>query len=346
MRMPNAVRAEEKHMRVLFLLVILVLFAAVINGEDIDRVPEPGSVKPVGGVTGLLGCGPMRPGDPRADCVRELQKILRDRGAAIQPTGNYQEKTTEAVQQFQLAAVQQFQLAGVLPRQDGVVDEATLEALAKLPSGDADWDLRRECVSLRRNAGRTNLQGGADSEGRCVVALRKRLNEHGAELPDGDQFDEATEREVRAFQISVGLEAVGIAGPQTKEALYGPRQPDGQLIIDSSNCTPRGCSLYLTQRATRGLATASRREPAQYAIVAALTVVACRRVKALSLDVPCQAAATYTVDKMVDITDVADKAQRASNQNACLVVNLGYPKGSGSLLPLALGVDGGRNCRE
>jgi peptidoglycan hydrolase-like protein with peptidoglycan-binding domain len=323
-------------MRVLFLLVILALFAAVINGEDIDRVSEPGSVGPAENVAGLLGCGPMWPGDPRTDCVRELQKVLRDRGAPIQQTGNYQEKTTEAVQQFQRA--------GMLSRKDGAVDEATLRALAKLPSGDVEWDLRRECVSLRRNTGRANPQGGADSEGRCVVALRKRLNEHGAELPDGDRFDEATDREVRAFQISMGLEAVGIAGPQTKDALYGPRLPDGHLIIDTPSCTSSGCAVYLTRRATKGLATASRSEPAQYAVAAALTVAACRRVQLLSLDVPCQAAVTYAVDKMIDLTQVADKAQRASNQKACLVVNLGYPKGSTSWLPLTLGVDGGPNC--
>src|SRR5215470_1665 len=201
--------------------------------------------------------------------------------------------TAEAVQQFQKAR-------GNGLAQTGAVDEATLRVLTELPGENDEWDLRRECVSLSRETGGT---GGAASEGRCVATLRKRLNEHGADLPGGNRFDEPTDVAVRAFQIGVGLEALGVVGPQTKDALYAQR-PSGDESTIALNCEPRGCAMYLTRRMTKGLARAEKNDPAQYAITSALTVLACRRVRALALDVVCQTVASYIVDAVIDVTTV------------------------------------------
>jgi peptidoglycan hydrolase-like protein with peptidoglycan-binding domain len=319
--------------RIFFVLVILALAVTMVNRVGIDQVSEPGPVISAGDTARLRGCAPMRAGDPRGDCVRWLQEVLRARGSAIQSTGSYHDLTTTAVMQFQQARG--------LPRKDGAADEATLFALTELPLGGDEWDLRRECVSLSRN--KNGTQGGADSEGSCVVALRNRLNDHGAALPSGDRFDERTDVAVRAFQISVGLDALGIVGPQTKDALYGAQPPGGESSI-VLKCEAAGCAMYLTRRMTKGLASASKKDPAQYAITGALTVLACRRVKALSMDIVCQTAASYLVDTLIDVTAVADKAQQAGKRNACLVVNLGYPSSSTSWSPLSLAVNGGPNC--
>ena len=59
------------------------------------------------------------------------------------------------------------------------------------------------------------------STGRAVIQLQRQLNAKGAKLfPDGDYGDE-TEKAVRAYQLSKGLVADGIAGPKTQHALTG-----------------------------------------------------------------------------------------------------------------------------
>jgi peptidoglycan hydrolase-like protein with peptidoglycan-binding domain len=320
--------------RILFILVILAVVVAAFSG--IDQVSETGPAISAEDVDGLRSCGPMRKEDPREDCVRRLQKILRLRGAAIPETGHYLSLTTEAVQQFQEGRG--------LPQQDGTVDEATLDALTEMPSGGGEWDLRHECASLRRSNGEQDSSGAA-SEGRCVVALRKRLNANGASLSDNSQFDDPTDVAVRAFQISVGLDAMGIVGPGTKKALYESRPPTGELTV-APDCKLGGCTVYLTRRMTKALARASRNDPAQYAITSALTVLACRRVKALVPDIVCQTVATYLVNAVIDVTDVVDKAQQASKRNACLMVVLGYPEGTKSLSPVRLSSSGGPRCND
>lgn len=322
-------------MRILLILIILAVVVAAFN--RIDQPPEAGPVILVEDLDGLRGCGPIEKGDTRDDCVRRLQKVLRFRGAAIPETGHYRSLTAEAVRQFQEAR------KGELPRQDGAVDEATLGALTEMPASGGGWDLRHDCVWLRHgSAGKDS--SGADSEGECVVALRKRLNTYGANLSAGSRFDESTDVAVRAFQISVGLNAEGIVGGATKNALYESQPPTSELAI-APNCALNGCAVYLTKRMTKALAGVSKDDPAQYAVTSALTVLACRPVKALLPDVACQTAATYLINTVIDVTKVVDKARQASKRNECLVVIMGYPQGAKSWSPVSLDLNGGSRCR-
>jgi predicted lipoprotein len=114
----------------------------------------------------------------------------------------------------------------------------------------------------------------------------------------------------------------------------------------ASNCELSGCAIYLTRHLTNNLAAASNNKPARNAIIAALTVLPCRRVKALSLDALCQAVASYVIDKAIEATGVVEKAQRASSQKACLVVNLGYSESNTSWSPLNVDVYNGPKCRD
>ena len=129
---------------------------------------------------GVHDCGPMRYGEPRADCVRHLQEILRTRGAPINATGSYLNDTTKHIKEFQAAR-------GL--RQDGVLDDPTLKALIDLPA-DNNWDLRRDCVSLSqgdddrpvtRGAGRIRrVRWGVDWVG---VGLHLRRGPQRSRLP-------------------------------------------------------------------------------------------------------------------------------------------------------------------
>lgn len=330
-------------MRLIFLVILAVVLLRIAltivqDYQEPDATQQSGPAVSAADAEQLRNCRRITQNDQNVECVHRLQGILRARGAPIKQTGNYQSATAEAVEQYQ-------QIRG-LPKKGSLADQATLKALTDLPSGGAKWDLRRECVSMRHINGGANSHGQADSQGRCVVELRRLLNERGAELPDSNQFDEATEVEARAFQLRARLPVLGIVGPQTKDALYKPSPPIDQLTA-TPTCAPTGCAMYLSRGMTDSLADIdAKNDPSQYAISSALSVLACRRAKALSLDVVCQAVASYIVDTAIKVTTVVDKARQARDQKACLVVNLGYPPGSTSWLPLSLTIGGGPHCRR
>ncbi|MET7638203.1 NlpC/P60 family protein [Streptomyces sp. NPDC005438] len=59
------------------------------------------------------------------------------------------------------------------------------------------------------------------STGNSVREAQCRLNSHGASLEVDGKFGAATDKAVRSFQSSKGLEADGVVGPQTWAALTG-----------------------------------------------------------------------------------------------------------------------------
>ncbi|MFJ8146392.1 helix-turn-helix domain-containing protein [Streptomyces sp. NPDC096048] len=54
----------------------------------------------------------------------------------------------------------------------------------------------------------------------CVVEVQELLVDHGAKVAVDGQFGPETLRRVTAFQVLAGLDADGLVGPRTKEALY------------------------------------------------------------------------------------------------------------------------------
>ncbi|MFF9340206.1 MULTISPECIES: helix-turn-helix domain-containing protein [unclassified Streptomyces] len=54
----------------------------------------------------------------------------------------------------------------------------------------------------------------------CVVEVQQLLADHGAKIGVDGQFGPETLRRVTAFQVLAGLDADGLVGPRTKEALY------------------------------------------------------------------------------------------------------------------------------
>jgi peptidoglycan hydrolase-like protein with peptidoglycan-binding domain len=305
------------------MVVALATTSLACKPETTLRESEAGI--PAQELDDLRSCAPIGWDDQRAGCVRMLQHVLRIRGAAMEQTGRYLNETTDRVKQFQAVRG--------LP-ENGVADHATLSQLIELPHGNADWDLRRECLSLSRGD-----SGGPDSQGRCVTALRRRLNAHGAELPDGDRLDEPTGLAVRAFQMTAGLEAKGVVGPQTKKALYAPLPPRSQPRVDPA-CRPSGCALYLSRSTTKDIAsTIPSDRTARFLLAAGVSLLACWQVKRVpGLGVACQPVVDYIIDQLVGTVVLA------SEQNACLVVNLGYPPGHKSWSPLSVGVSSGPEC--
>jgi hypothetical protein len=275
----------------------------------------------------LWACTPMQYGDPRKNCVRLLQHLLRARGAALPETGLYLTLTRDGVGQFQ-------QDRGF--PQTGVVDDRTRRGLEQLPPEGTELDLRRECVTLSRNN-----TGGPASSGRCVLALRHRLNGYGADLAEGDIFDADTDAAVREFQVNAGLPALGLVGPLTKAALYRPLPPPPAPHL-MPGCTDTGCAIFVSRHTTRNLATAfPKNQIARHLIAAAVARLACRLVTAApTLQVVCRPVIAYI------LATVADALVRASEQNACLVVTFGYPPGSNSWSPLRLTTGTGSSCRD
>jgi len=276
-------------------------------------------------VDGLRACGAMRWGDGRADCVRRLQWVLRARGAPIEPTGNYLAATTKYLTEFETGR-------GLRP--DGVLDRSTLDALTDLPSDPAGWDLRRDCVSLRRPTGHADGSGGA-----CVTTLRARLSAYGIPAGHGDTFDTEAVTAVTTFQQRTGLPPIGVAGPRTRQALYRSGTASGTT---AAGCPGRGCLIVIGRADTRDLASAFPDNTFMRSLLAeAISAAVCYQIRALpTASLVCQATGSYILDA------VTQALNAASTRHACLRINVGYPPGQKTIAPLTIKPYTGALCHD
>ncbi|GAA3233060.1 peptidoglycan-binding protein [Dactylosporangium siamense] len=306
---------------VLATVALFGLFGVVFGADDGDADEDQVAVE----LDGLRGCGAMRSGDGRRDCVRHLQRVLQVRGAPLEPSGNYLDDTTRYVTEFQ---------TGQGLRADGAVDRRTLDALTDLPGDGRGWDLRRDCVSLRGPAGTA-----PGSAGGCVVTLRDRLAGRGVPAGRGADFDDAATAAVRTFQQRAGLPVVGVAGPQTRLALSLPQPASGAV---ASGCTPRGCLIVIGRAYTRDAAAVIPEDPFLRGVLAdVISGIACAQVRAVpAVAVGCQAVGSYIVDTL------AEALKTAATRGACVQVKVGYPAGRDTWSPLSIAPYNGANCRD
>nr|MDT0667898.1 peptidoglycan-binding domain-containing protein [Micromonospora sp. DSM 115978] len=73
--------------------------------------------------------------------------------------------------------------------------------------------------------------GAANSGATTPGTTRSGAVEHDVDKPDVDLFDPALDRAVRAFQLSRGLSAVGVIGPDTFRALDEARHKLGDRLL-------------------------------------------------------------------------------------------------------------------
>lgn len=145
--------------------------------------------------------GNLKIGDRGSEVV-EAQKLLDDLGYPTMADGWYGAKTAESVKSFQKDNLMQV---------TGEVDLVTLGAMQE--------ELSRREVAKKKLITGTFLKYG--DSGFWVTKIQTALNEQGANpklVVDG-QFGRATKKAVIAFQSKKKLEADGIVGPQTFEAL-------------------------------------------------------------------------------------------------------------------------------
>lgn len=99
--------------------------------------------------------------------------------------------------------------------------------------------------------------------------------------------------------------------------------------------------IYLSRGVTRDLADAfPDNEFARSLLANGISIVACRRITAITLDIVCQSSGSYIVDR------AADAVGRARGGNACLQVRMGYPPGHHHWSPLALSPYRGPSCHD
>jgi cell wall-associated NlpC family hydrolase len=141
------------------------------------------------------------------------------------------------------SAVRDFQKAHHLDA-DGVVGPATKNALYGMSGSGSGgnggsgggsstaMDLRTQCGVLQ-----TGAKGG------CVTTLQNMLNRLGAGIQADGDFGQGTAAAVRNFQNSRHLQADGVVGPATKDALYG----GGSGPISTGNPPPHTGSIDYTK---------------------------------------------------------------------------------------------------
>lgn len=173
---------------------------------------EPGDASDAQTGDGDLGVAHSRAAFPtlakgvRGNDVKALQRLLRQHGASLPVTGNFDATTESAVKAFQtrkgLAA-------------DGIVGPLTWGKLV---------------VTLR-----------AGSKGAAVNALQAQLNaKHDLNVPVTGTYDKTTLNAVKAFQRNVGITADGIVGPVTwTNLLWHFQVPEAGAICGYSPASER-----------------------------------------------------------------------------------------------------------
>lgn len=158
-------------------------------------------------IANRLGTAKIRPGH-RGLQVSALQTILNSKGASIEVDGVYGRATRNALFNFQSTNGLQV---------DGVVGPNTRSALlsgkgsaapapkSKAPSRGFDINVR---VRYR-------------DRGAMVQKMQGMLRERGANIKADGVYGRATRNALRSFQSNAGLNADGVAGPNTWTALLG-----------------------------------------------------------------------------------------------------------------------------
>lgn len=152
----------------------------------------------------------FHPGD-RGDQVLAVQQPLAADGYAITPDGDYGTATTEALKQFQ---------ADHGLEADGILGEATYEALmgTDMPENDSTTFVQH-----------TGLPTEAPKEA-SLADIQQALSNQGYSVDIDGIFGKGTEDAVRQFQANHGLEADGVIGPATYEAILGYPMPAGRNL--------------------------------------------------------------------------------------------------------------------
>ncbi len=192
-----------------------------------------------------------------------------------------------------------------------------------------------ECPSLK--AGHSDPVNGKN----CVRELQTMLKARGYNQPTTGIFAERTVANVKAFQRSEGIPAIGVVGLQTRTALLGgasdPEIPQPTYAKDV--CTTRQCTLYLRRSTIRQYAQTINGHPlAVKAVSTAITRAACAQVFKLSfLTVMCQVVADHYTDQ------VKNAVVLAARQRACLRITVSRPDVA---TPLAFAPDNSSRCRD
>ena len=198
---------------------------AILNGERVTVAASP-TPTPEPEVTYTT----LSKGD-KSDEVLEMQNRLYMLGFLLDDRdGAFGSKTQTAVKLFQQAAgleatgiadsaMLQKLYAEDAPRTEYAQATATPAVTAE-PKADA-----AETTTEEADGGYITLQSGDKKQE--VVKLKARLYELGymAELSTSKSFGDKTKAGVQAFQTAVGIEATGVADPQTQELLYADNAP-------------------------------------------------------------------------------------------------------------------------
>ncbi len=179
------------------------------NGLTVDGVAGSATASAFtkGGGSGAAGWA-GRPGlevGASGTAVESLQTQLNARGAGIDVTGSFDASTLEAVRAVQRAA-------GLTV--DGIAGPATHRALAQVHIDASRSDKHTNDCGV---TGAPALKMGMRSP--QVTELQKLLNQNGASLPATGYFGPMTRAAVVAFQRARGLEADGVVGTATAQAL-------------------------------------------------------------------------------------------------------------------------------
>lgn len=175
--------------------------------------------------------------------------------------------------------------------------------------------------------------------------LQKILRDLGYDQPLTGTFAEHTEANVKDFQRRHGIEAKGVVGPQTRQALLvdnssaTPPIPDiPQSGYSTGPCTQQQCTLYLRRSTTHRYAQLIAAHPfAANGVSSAIVHLACAVLKRSIAALLCEFTSEYFLAR--PITNALTAADR---QHACLRITLSLTNSS----PLTATTDNTNRCKD
>lgn len=198
----------------------------------IEKGYKPGGPEALPGVSASHGMGKEKA--ERVQTLLNAHGYTDSAGQPLKVDGHAGKETRLAIERFQ---------ADHHLKPDGVVGPATLKALEQAPQRQNTPAAADAHAQTAERSG-SSLRVGAS--GPAVEALQRQLREQGyvasnGRLPAADaHFGPQTKEAVQAFQRAHGLDADGIAGPKTLQALETNRQHPGTPLLDDARHPSNG----------------------------------------------------------------------------------------------------------
>ena len=268
-----------------------------------------GTLKKAAGIACIIMCtattmagATFHPGD-RGTQITAIQQALADSGSNVSVDGDYGTGLTQAVKDFQASHGLDV---------DGVIGAQTYKAImgTDMPDNQCGHFVQKVFSDSygQGNAAPAAASDAVVTSDNAVSVIQQKLADDGYDVSVDGVFGSGTERAVRKFQTSHGLDADGVVGNQTFYALTGQQLPTAPVRRFSESTYSSNGYASSTQQSILGTANQFIGVPYVFggSTPAGFDCSGFTRYvySAAGIDLPRSADEQYLVGRFVDYSDL------------------------------------------